>query len=95
MTPPRRWLIVVAEDQPILRRGLRLSFADDPSVEVVLDRRATEPGPPLRAGQAPSEQRQPLSPEQSVVWRDLRFVLVDRWKGMAVYETRTPEPPTP
>ena len=43
VAPSRRWLIVVAEDQPTLRQGLRLTFADDPSVEVVLDRRGTEP----------------------------------------------------
>ena len=24
------------------------------------------------------------------MWRDLKFFLVDRWKGMAVYEAGTP-----
>ena len=43
VVPPRRWLIVVADDQPTLRQGLRLTFANDPSVEVVLDRRGAEP----------------------------------------------------
>ena len=33
--PSRRWLIVVADDQPTVRQGLRLAFADDPTVEVV------------------------------------------------------------
>ena len=41
--PARRWLIVVADDQATLRQGLRLTFANDPSVEVVLDRRAPNP----------------------------------------------------
>jgi hypothetical protein len=88
--PPRRWLIVVADDQPTLRQGLRLTFANDPSVEVVLDRRGAEP--PVPADEV-SPRRQPLSHEQSVMWRDLRFFLVDRWKGMAVYEAGTPPAP--
>jgi hypothetical protein len=83
VVPPRRWLIVVAEDKPTLRQGLQLTFADDPSVEVVLDRRGAEPL------EAAPERRQPLPPELSVVWRDLKFFLVDRWKGMAVYEAGT------
>jgi hypothetical protein len=87
VVPSRRWLIVVAEDKPTLRQGLRLTFADDPSVEVVLDRRGAEPL--LPALEAAPERRQPLPPEQSVVWRDLKFFLVDRWKGMAVYEAGT------
>ena len=92
--PPRRWLIVVAEDEPILRQGLRRSFANDPSVEVVLDGRRAESGPQRnQAGAAAPERRRPLSPEQSVVWRDLKFLLVDRWKGMAVYEASGPEEP--
>jgi hypothetical protein len=92
VVPPPRWLIVVADDQPTLRQGLRVTFADDPSVEVVLDRRGVEP--PVPAGEATPERRQPLSREQSVVWRDLKFFLVDRWKGMAVYEAGTPHAPT-
>ena len=91
VVPPRRWLIVVADDQPTLRQGLRLTFANDPSVEVVLDRRGTEP--PVPADEAHPERRQSLSREQSVVWRDLKFVLVDRWKGMEVYEAGTPPAP--
>ena len=83
---------MVADDQPTLRQGLRLTFADDPSVEVVLDRRGTEP--PTPDVEASSERRQPLSPEQDVVWRDLKFFLVDRWKGMTVYEADTPKEPT-
>src|SRR5262245_22489912 len=85
--PPPRWLIVVADDQPTIRQGLRLTFADDPSVEVVLDRRGAESR--VQANEATPERRQPLSPEQSVVWRDLKFVHVDRWKGLEVYETET------
>jgi hypothetical protein len=27
------------------------------------------------------------------MWRDLKFFLVDRWKGMAVYEAGTPSAP--
>jgi len=27
------------------------------------------------------------------MWRDLKFFLVDRWKGMAVYEGRIPQAP--
>ena len=77
---------MVADDQPTIRQGLRLTFANDPSVEVVLDRRGAEL-------EATSERRQPLSPEQSVMWRDLKFFLVDRWKGMAVYEAGTPQAP--
>ena len=91
VVPPPRWLIVVAEDQPTIRQGLRLTFADDPSVEVVLDQRGA--APLILAGEATGEQRQPLSPEQSVMWRDLKFFLVDRWKGMAVYEGRIPQAP--
>ena len=91
VVPPGRWLIVVADDQPTIRQGLRLTFADDPSVEVVLDRRGAEPLVP--AGEATSERRQPLSPEQSVMWGDLKFFLVDRWKGMAVYEAGSPQAP--
>jgi hypothetical protein len=87
MGPPPRWLIVVSDDQPTLRQGLRLTFADDPSVEVVVDRRGAEPL--VQAGEATSERRQPLSAEQSVLWRDLKFLLVDRWKGMTVYEAGT------
>jgi len=87
LAPPPRWLIVVAEDHPTIRQGLRHTFADDPSVEVVLDRRGTESR--VQANEATSERRQPLSPEQTVVWRDLKFFLVDRWKGMEVYETDT------
>jgi hypothetical protein len=87
--PPPRWLIVVADDQPILRQGLRLTFADDPSVEVVLDRRGAEPA----ADEATLGRRQPLSAEQSVMWRDLKFFLVDRWKGMTVYEAAIPQAP--
>jgi hypothetical protein len=87
MAPPPRWLIVVADDQPTIRQGLRLTFADDPSVEVVLDRRGAEPvGTVLEATR---ERRQPLSPEQNVVWRNLKFFLVDRWKGMTVYQAGT------
>jgi hypothetical protein len=89
--PRRRWLIVVVEDQPTLRQGLRLTFANDPSVEVVLDRRGAESRG--SAGEATPERRQPLSPEQSVVWSDLKFLLVERWKGMAVYEATTPLAP--
>ena len=85
---PRRWLIVVADDQPTLRQGLRLTFANDPSVEVVLDRRGVEP--PVPTDEVSPQRRQPLSHEQSVMWRDLKFFLVDRWKGMAVYEAGTP-----
>jgi hypothetical protein len=81
----------VADDQPTLRRGLRLTFADDPSVEVVLDRRGGEPV--VSPDEASLERRQPLSAEQSVMWRDLRFFLVDRWKGMTVYEAVTPQAP--
>ena len=82
MEPSRRWLIVVADDQPTLRQGLRLTFADDPSVEVVLDRRGAEP--PVPADEVTSQRRLPLSHEQDVMWRDLKFFLVDRWKGMTV-----------
>ena len=92
VVPPPRWLIVVADDQPTIRQGLRLTFADDPSVEVVLDRRGAEPLVP--AGEATLERRQHLSPEQSVMWGDLKFFLVDRWKGMAVYEAGSPQAPT-
>jgi hypothetical protein len=82
---------VVADDQPTVRQGLRLTFANDPSVEVVLDRRGAEPL--VRADKTISERRQRLSPEQDVMWRDLKFFLVDRWKGMTVYEAGTsPEP---
>ena len=91
MGPPRRWLIVVADDQPTLRQGLRLTFANDPSVEVVLDRRGAEP--PVPPNEVSSQRRQPLTHEQSVMWRDLKFFLVDRWKGMAVYEAGTPPAP--
>jgi hypothetical protein len=91
VVPPPRWLIVVSDDQPTLRQGLRLTFADDPSVEVVVDRRGAEPLVP--AGEAASERRQPLSAEQSVLWRDLKFLLVDRWKGMTVYEAGIPHTP--
>ena len=87
VVPPPRWLIVVADDQPTLRQGLRLTFANDPSVDVVLDRRGAETA--RSAGEATPERRQSLSPEQSVVWRDLKFLLVDRWKGMTVYEAGT------
>jgi hypothetical protein len=89
--PPRRWLIVVADDRPTLRLGLRRTFANDPSVEVVLDRRGAEP--PVPADKVSPHRRQPLSHEQSVMWRDLKFFLVDRWKGMAVYEAGTPPAP--
>jgi len=65
-----------------LRQGLRLTFADDPSVEVVLDRRGAEP--PVPADEVISHRRLPLSHEQDVMWRDLKFFLVDRWKGMTV-----------
>jgi hypothetical protein len=81
----------VADDQPTLRQGLRVTFADDPSVEVVVGRRGAEPLVP--AGEATSERRQPLSAEQSVLWRDLKFLLVDRWKGMTVYEAGTSHNP--
>jgi hypothetical protein len=91
VVPPPRWLIVVADDQPTIRQGLRLTFAEDPSVEVVVDRRGAELLVP--PGEATSERRQPLSVEQSVLWRDLKFLLVDRWKGMRVYEAGTPETP--
>jgi hypothetical protein len=91
VVPPGRWLIVVADDQPTIRQGLRLTFADDPTVEVVLDRRGAEPLVP--ADEAISERRVPLSPEQSVMWGDLKFFLVDRWKGMAVYEAGSPQAP--
>jgi hypothetical protein len=90
--PPRRWLIVVADNQPIVHQGLRATFADDPSVEVVLDRRAATPSGPV--SEPTSERRQMLSVEQSVVWRDLKFLLVDRWKGMTVYEAGTSQTPT-
>ena len=84
--------MVVADNQPTVHQGLRATFADDPSVEVVLDRRGAEPLVP--ADEATPEGRQPLSPEQSVMWGDLKFFLVDRWKGMAVYEAGTPKAPT-
>jgi hypothetical protein len=80
--PARRWLVVVANDQATLRQGLRLTFTDDPSVEVVLDRRGAEP--PVSADEVTSHRRLPLSHEQDVMWRDLKFFLVDRWKGMTV-----------
>jgi hypothetical protein len=81
--PSRRWLIVVADNEPVLSQGLRLSFANDRTVEVVVDRRRREIGQPDASSQ---ERRDPPSPEQSVVWRELKFLLVDRWKGMTVYE---------
>jgi hypothetical protein len=83
MGHPPRWLIVVADNEPILSQGLRLSFANDPSVEVVVDRRGAEPRPSVSD---PRERRHSPSPEQSVVWRELKFLLVDRWQGMTVYE---------
>src|SRR5262245_35337735 len=92
MSPPRRWLIVVADNEPILCQGLRVSFANDPSVEVVVDRRGRDSGPQIPAGETPPDRRQSLSPDQSVVWRDLKFLLVDRWKGMTVYEASSTDP---
>jgi hypothetical protein len=83
---------VVADDQPTLRQGLRLTFANDPSVEVVLDRRGIEASGP--ADEMHPSRRQLLSREQGVMWRDLKFFLVDRWKGMAVYEAGAPEAST-
>src|SRR5262245_33982134 len=90
---PRRWLIVVADNQPILCQGLQLTFANDPSVEVVVDRRGAPSRSPDRVGGDAPERRQPLSPEQSVVWSDLKFFLVDCWRGMAVYEATVPQAP--
>ena len=73
---------MVADDQATLRQGLRLTFADDPSVEVVLDRRDAKPQVPT--DEVTSQRRLPLSHEQDVMWRDLKFFLADRWKGMTV-----------
>ena len=72
-------------------QGLRLTFADDPSVEVVLDRRGAEPR--SRLVRPAPQRRESLSPERSVMWGDLKFFLVDRWKGMAVYEAGRPRAP--
>ena len=80
--PARRWLIVVADDHATLRQGLRLTFADDASVEVVLDRRGAEPQVPTDV--VTSQRRLPLSHEQDVMWRDLKVFFVDRWKGITV-----------
>jgi hypothetical protein len=91
VSPAPRWLIVVAEDQPALRQGLRLTFANDPGVEVVLDRRGAEPQVP--ADDVSSRRRRPLSHERDVMWRDLKFFLVDRWEGMTVYEAGATEAP--
>jgi hypothetical protein len=88
-----RWLIVVADNQPVIAQGLRLTFANDPSVEVVVDRRGAEFHSPVSGGGATPERRLPLSPDQRVVWSGLKFFLVDRWKGMAVYETPEPDAP--
>ena len=92
MEPPRRWLIVVADDQATLRQGLRLTFENDPSVEVVVDRRGAEPQVP--SDELTSQRRRPRSHEQDVMWRDLKFFLVDRWEGMTVYEAGATEAPT-
>ena len=95
MTTTRRWLIVVADNQPVISQGLRLTFANDPSVEVVVDRRGAETRPQVSDGEDISDRRHPLSPEQRVVWSGLHFFLVDRWRGMAVYETPGPDAPGP
>ena len=90
--PARRWLIVVADDQATLRQGLRLTFENDPSVEVVVDRRGAESQVP--SDEVTSQRRRPRSHEQDVMWRDLKFFLVDRWEGMTVYEAGATEAPT-
>jgi hypothetical protein len=84
---------VVTDDQPTLRQGLRLTFADDPRVEVVVDRRGAEAGPPVPGGETRLERRQLLSPDHRKKWRDLKFLLVDRSKGMTVYEAGNPQAP--
>jgi hypothetical protein len=43
-------LFIVARDQPALYEALRREFAQEPEIEVVLDRRHGESGQPEREG---------------------------------------------
>src|SRR5262249_60479126 len=89
--PPRRWLIVVAENEPVLHQGLRLTFSNDPTVELVVDRRGRESVPRLPAGETPPGRRQPPSPDQSAAGRDLNIPLLGPWEGMTVYGIAGPQ----
>jgi hypothetical protein len=83
---PERWLIVVARDRPRLYENLVESFAGNPLVTVVLDRR--QESPEGAASERTPQRRQPLSLEQANSWLQLGFVLVRQEDGLAVYEAR-------
>lgn len=80
--PPPRWLLVVRRDRPRLYANLRESLADQPEVEVILDRRQGEDGRP--AGHP--ERRAAWGPRERDQWETLGFRLVYRGEDLRVYE---------
>jgi hypothetical protein len=82
----KRWLIVVARDRLRLYDNLVESFAGNPLVSVILDRRQESPNG--TAEEKAPQRRRPLSPEQANTWLQLGFVLVRQDDALAVYEAR-------
>lgn len=91
-TKPRH-LYVVATDRRDLFESLRRQFADDPNVEVILDRREgarVAPRPATPAERRRADRRQM---EQSHLLRTLGVVLVSRdERGKPKRERRTRRP---
>jgi len=85
---PERWLIVVARDRLRLYENLVESFASNPRVTVILDRRQEHPDGAAEAEERAPQRRRPLSPEQAGTWLQLGFLLVRQEDGLTVYETR-------
>ena len=83
---PERWLIVVARDRLRLYENLVESFAGNPLVTVILDRRQEHPDG--AAEERAPQRRRPLSPAQASTWLQLGFLLVRQEDGLTVYEAR-------
>jgi len=79
-----RWLFVVRRDKRELHRHLRQSFASDPRVEVILDRRREDRNP------VAVERRQaPVTTVELDLWESLGFRLILRGEDFTVYEDET------
>lgn len=68
----RRWLIVVRQDEQALYGYLRQGFSGVGLVEVILDRRGSEPG----SSESAPERRRPATPKERDRWTALGYRLV-------------------
>lgn len=77
--PGTRWLIVIRRDQPPLFRLLDRHFAEDPRVEVILDRRERERRRATAAvatERRRSDRRQTMTGRERDIWNTFGYRLV-------------------